>query len=81
MALIESKKSILLWPEVFEKEDVENRSDAELCAAGLKAWASVLVGVERPESFGRIIAQIAHKLKILGTPSSFMECGDRYVKT
>lgn len=66
-----------IWPSVFETKNLGSRPDLALCAYGLSAWAIVQSGQKPHENFGEVMAQIALKLGISGTPESFMELSKR----
>jgi hypothetical protein len=66
------------WPEVFDTKDLAGRPDAVLCADGLTAWGNSMAGAELHPNFGEVMAKLALKLDILGTPESFMEKAKEY---
>lgn len=65
------------WPEPFLTgvlpKEKGNRADAELCANALVAWANCSMGGPPPPKFGIVMAEIAQRLGILGSPESFDE--------
>ena len=52
------------WPEIFQTENLEGRSNPELCADALVAWGNCHMGYEIPESFGRVLAKVGERLGI-----------------
>jgi len=73
-------KDEIPWSEVFRTRNLDGKSDKELCADGLLAWGICMAGTKPCENFGEVIAKISHKLRIIGTPESFMEFAKRYKK-
>ena len=75
----------LIWPECFVTGDLpEGRSDAQLCADALTAWAHCHAGKELsgeiPEKFGEVMVKIANRLGVTGTPESFSEWSQRWLE-
>lgn len=63
-----------IWPEMFETGIVPtDRPEILLCADALCAWAAIVMGSKKPDKFGTVMAEIAIKLGVDGTPESFME--------
>jgi len=66
-------KTTVFWPKSFVTGEVTETNNQELCADALMAWANVMSQNEHPQCFGVVMARIAHRLGIDGTPESFMQ--------
>jgi hypothetical protein len=62
------------WPDVFIMGDMPvSRSNHAVCADALEAWALVMSGTPPLPQFGNVMAMLANRLGVLGTPDSFLE--------
>ena len=72
-----------MWPNIFSAVDyqsyADSKSDSEICAIGLVAWANCMAGLGPiPEKFGEVMVILASRLKISGTPESFFDWSTNY---
>ena len=71
-----------VWPGPFATGVIEpGYPDAALGADALCAWACCMMGAKPPECFGRIMAEIAIRLGILGDPESFDKWAKDFLKS
>ena len=62
------------WPDIFITGNAPvDASDMQIAAAGLCAWGNARAGAAIPPHFGDVMAQIANRLNISGTPQSFLD--------
>jgi hypothetical protein len=63
------------WPNIFQDETLIETSDEKyLCAQALSAWAMVCgQRGEVPTNFGDVLAKVANRLGVSGTPDSFSD--------
>lgn len=66
-------KDNAIWPEIFQTENLEGKSNPELCADALMAWGHCHMGDEIPESFGRVLVQIGIRLGISPTDEELIK--------
>lgn len=76
----ENMNQKVIWPQIFDSRSIEGIEDALLCADGLTAWANCMSGAEPHKNFGYVMALIADKLDVLGTPESLSSWGDKYIQ-
>ena len=66
------------WPDIFITGKIPaDASDELLGAHALRAWGNAYAGAAIPPHFGDVMARIANRLNISGTPQSFLEWSDR----
>ena len=64
------------WPDIFITGNVPaDASDELLGAHALNARGCVYAGATIPPHFGDVMAHIAHRLNVSGTPQSFLNWG------
>lgn len=71
----------IVWPEVFEVEDISVFSDNLLLAQALTAWGHIMAGNKPPSNFGDVMATIAQRLNVAGTPDSLMALANKVNNT
>lgn len=71
----------IIWPDIFITGTIPaDRSDAALCADALSAWANARMD-KAPENFGNVMAEIATRLNVVGTPESFRQWAGAWEKS
>ena len=67
-----------IWPDIFITGNVPaDASDDLLGALALSAWGCAYAGATIPPHFGDVMARIANRLNISGTPQSFLEWSEQ----
>ena len=67
-----------LWPDIFITGNVPaDASDDLLGAHALRAWGNAYAGATIPPHFGDVMAHIANRLNVSGTPQSFLEWSEQ----
>jgi hypothetical protein len=66
------------WPDIFITGQIPaDASDDLLGAHALNAWGCAYAGATIPPHFGDVMARIANRLNISGTPQSFLEWSEQ----
>lgn len=66
------------WPDIFITGNIPaDASDDMLGACALMAWGNAHAGASLPPHFGDVMARIAHRLNVNGTPQSFLDWSER----
>ena len=66
------------WPDIFTTENLDGKSDQELCADALCAWGNCYLA-QPPESFGRVMEAIGKRLHVPPLADDLMEYSNRFV--
>ena len=66
------------WPDIFITGKIPaDASDDLLGAHALMAWGNAHARASIPPHFGDVMARIANRLNISGTPQSFLEWSEQ----
>ena len=67
-----------IWPDIFITGIIPaDASDELLGAHALCAWVCAHAGATIPPHFGDVMAHIANRLNVSGTPQSFLDWSER----